>query len=186
MDISKGSPEASKFITNVGLITTRNPIGDNIMAAEWTHHIAYSPGLIAISIHKVDATYKNIKDSNEFGVNICAQDQNVISSISGNVSGKEIDKIAALKELGFKFYQGKQIKALMVQDSAMNAECKLITEIPSGDHILLIGEVLHAQANDKEPLAYHLGKYWKLGEQIKKPEQEILNKIAQTLEKHKK
>ena len=156
------------------------------MAAEWTHHISYSPGLIAISIHKTDTTYKNIKDSKEFGVSICTHDQNIISSVSGDRHGQEVDKISALKELGFKFYSGKKIKALLVQDSAMNAECKLINEIPAGDHVLLIGEIVEAEASDKEPLAYHLGKYWKLGEQIKKPNQPILDKIKEVIDKHKK
>jgi len=68
----------------------------------------------------------------------------------------------------------------------MNAECKLINEIPAGDHVLLIGEIVEAQASEKEPLAYHLGKYWKIGEQIKKPEQPILDKIKEVVEKHKK
>ena len=41
-----------QFLTNVGLITSDGPYGPNVMAAEWTHHISYSPGLIAVNIHR--------------------------------------------------------------------------------------------------------------------------------------
>ena len=40
------------------------------MAAEWTHHISYSPSLIAINVRGHDATAENIQSSNEFGVNL--------------------------------------------------------------------------------------------------------------------
>ena len=56
-----------QFLTNVGLITTDGPYGPNVMAAEWTHHISYTPSLIAINV-RGDATAENIDHSKEFGV----------------------------------------------------------------------------------------------------------------------
>ena len=53
------------------------------MAAEWTRHISYSPSLISVNIRGHDATAKNIEASKEFGVNIAAEDHNVICSIAG-------------------------------------------------------------------------------------------------------
>ena len=50
MDIKYGGPEARRFITNVGLITSNGPLGHNIMACEWTHQVSYSPGLITVCI----------------------------------------------------------------------------------------------------------------------------------------
>ena len=45
------------------------------MAAEWTHHISYSPSLISVNIRGHDATAKNIEASKEFGVNISRRSQ---------------------------------------------------------------------------------------------------------------
>ena len=186
MDIQWGSLEAGKFVTNVGLITTNGPHGNNIMAAEWTYHISYSPGLIAISLRPTRATHENIMKTKEFGVNLCATDQNVASSIAGGSTGKETDKIKVLEELGIKFYKAKKINALMVKGAALNAECKLIKSITLGDHELLVGEVLDMQASDKDSLIYHGGKYFKVGERIQKPPQNELDKISKLVEKHKK
>ena len=46
MDLPWGDEKTTKFVTNVGLITSNGPYGYNIIAAEWTHQVSYSPSLI--------------------------------------------------------------------------------------------------------------------------------------------
>ena len=186
MDIPWGSEPAQKFLTNVGLITSDGPFGPNVMACEWTHHISYSPGLIAISVGKNKATAENISKTKEFGVNICSTKQSVMSSVTGNYTGKEVDKIKVLEELGFKFYKAKQIKTLMIADVALNVECKVIKEISLEKHILFIGEAQEISVSSEEPLIYNKGKYWLSGDQIQKPPQGELDKIKEIVEKFRK
>jgi hypothetical protein len=50
MELSWNDRRTRQFLTNVGLITTDGPYGPNVMAAEWTHHVSYSPSLIAINV----------------------------------------------------------------------------------------------------------------------------------------
>ncbi len=186
MDIPWGSDGAKKFVTNVGLITSTGPFGDNIMAAEWTHHVSYSPALIAVCLHEMDTTTQNILKTKEFGVNLAAQDQNVLSSVSGGSHGKDVDKIKVLKDLGFRFYKGKKIKAFMVEGASLNAECKVIFSKTLGDHVMFVGEVQEVNISEKESLIYHGGKYFKAGENIPRPQQEEMDKIKQLVEKYKK
>ena len=186
MNIDHGSDVAKKFVTNVGLITSSGPHGNNIMAAEWTYHVSYEPGLVVISLRPSRATYDNIMKTKEFGVSICASDQNVLSSIAGGSSGKDINKIKVAKDLGFNFYNAKKIKVLMVKDAAANIECKLVDKIKTGDHVLFVGEAVEISATDKQPIIYSAGKYWKFGDQVHKPHQEFLDNINKLVEKHKK
>lgn len=185
MDLPWGDEKTVKFITNVGLITSDGPNGPDIMAAEWTHHISYRPGLIAVCIGFGKATLENIQKTKEFGVNIASVNQSVMATIAGNSSGHDVDKIGVLKELGFKFYPAKKIKTLMVEGAAMNAECKLVKEITLGDHVMLVGEVVEASAG-KEPFAYHKGEYWKLNTSIEKPTEKERAKIREIIERHRK
>jgi flavin reductase (DIM6/NTAB) family NADH-FMN oxidoreductase RutF len=99
------------------------------MACEWTHHISYSPGLIAVCISPNKATYENIKQTKEFGVNLCSTEQSIMSSIAGGYTGSMYNKINALKELGFGFYEAKKIKVAMIKGAAVNIECILSREI---------------------------------------------------------
>ncbi len=179
--------ELKKFITNVGLITSNGPYGLNVMACEWTYKISSNPGLIAISSHPGNISTDNIMKTKEFGVSIAATDQNIFASVAGNYSGKDYDKIKALEELGYKFYKAKKIDTLMVEGSVMNLECKVIHEFHEGDHILFIGEVVEREDHpEKESLAYHKGKYWKIDTKVFKPSEEELAKINKVIEKYKK
>lgn len=186
MNIEWGSPATQKFITNVGLITSNGPYGNNIMACEWTHHISYSPGLIAVSISKDSATNKNIKKTKEFGVNLASIHQNSLSSLSGRFSGVEHDKIAGFKKLEFQFYQASKIKCSMVKDAALNVECKLIKSIELKEYTLFIGEALAIKISDNQPLAYHQGSYWGLAQTIPKPTEEERQKQKEVMDGFKK
>lgn len=174
------------FVTNVGLITSNGPYGYNIMACEWTHMISYDPGLILLAIRSHKATFANILKTKVFGVNVAANDQNIVSSVSGNATGKAVDKIKVLEELGYKFYKAKHIDVCMVEGAALNAECKLIKHIDIGDHPLLIGEVINVQVNEKNPLVYYQGKYWNVGEKIEKPSETYREQIKELKSKYSK
>jgi flavin reductase (DIM6/NTAB) family NADH-FMN oxidoreductase RutF len=185
MNMDWGSPAAHAFVTNVGIITSNGPIGPNVMAAEWTHQISYSPGLIAVGISNHNsATAANIRATKEFGVNLASTEQNIASSMSGKSSGKQVDKIAALKELGFTFYAGKKINAPMLENASLNVECKLIQEVKTGSHTLFIGEAIDVTVGSKEPLAFHAGKYWKLDTLIQKPSYAEREKMSRVVETH--
>ncbi len=187
MDLPWGDERSVQFITNVGLITTDGPIGPNIMAAEWTHHVSYEPGVIAVCIHRSNKeTAVNIRKTKEFGVSLASTRQSIMASVAGGSKGHKTDKIKALQDLGFRFYKGKKIKALMVQGAAMTAECKLVKIIEIGSHMIFFGEVLEAAADGQEPLAYHKGRYWKLTEKIQKPSAEEKEKIDTVIKKHSK
>jgi flavin reductase (DIM6/NTAB) family NADH-FMN oxidoreductase RutF len=187
MDLSWNDRRTRQFLTNVGLITSDGSNGPNVMAAEWTHHISYSPSLIAVNIRGRNTTAENIIDSKEFGANLAAEDQNILCSLAGRYSGKHLDKIAFFKEIGVVFYKANKIKALLIKGAAMNAECKLIRQEEIGDHIMFVGEIIEITADENiKPLVYHNGKYWKLGDNLPSPRQEILDGINQFANKYQK
>jgi flavin reductase (DIM6/NTAB) family NADH-FMN oxidoreductase RutF len=190
MDLGWGNEKASKFVTNVGLITSDGPNGPNIMAAEWTYYVSWSPAIIAVHLgggKTAKATSENITASREFGVSIASSDQNVIASIAGGASGREVDKMSVLKEMGVKFYPSKNIKPPLLSGAAINVECRLLEAKELGDHTMFIGEVLSIETDlAKEPLLYSFGKYYSMGEKANKPEQSVLDNIEKLKAKHAK
>ncbi len=187
MNLQWNDSRTRQFVTNVGLITSYGPYGPDIMAAEWTHHISYSPSLIAVNIRGHDATAHNIQESKEFGVNLASEDQNILCSISGRFTGTTVDKIQILHEFGAKFYSGRKIACQMLENCAMNAECKLVKQEELGDHIMFVGEVIEISADENiRPLLYHKGKYWKMSDTVEKPSTDVLNRIDDLGERFKK
>lgn len=179
-----GSAAAHKFITNVGLITSNGPHGENIMSAEWTHHISYSPGMIAVCIRPGKATAENILSTKEFGVNLASIEQGEAVSVSGGHSGKVMDKIAALKELGIGFTKGSKINVPMVKEAALQLECKLAHEMQLGSHILFVGEIISVKVTEKEPLALYKGRYWKMDTPLDKPAKERREAVQAIVSTH--
>lgn len=185
--LAYGAAGSEKFITNVGLITSNGSHGPNIMAASWTHHVSYEPALVLVCIEPDDATLENIIDTKVFGIGLASDQQNVLASIAGSYSGRTVDKVSLLKELGFEFHEGAKTKTPVVAGAALNMELKLVTHDSVGSHDILIGKVLASSVNKSaEPVAYSRGRYRKLGHDIEKPEQEALDKIASLAEKHRK
>lgn len=160
------------FSTGISMITSRGPHGPNVMAAEWVMQISHSPILVAIFIHKGSYTIKNIEKTKEFGVNVASKEQTTEISIAGGYSGSEINKLE-IKNI-FKISKPHKIKAPMILGCTINAECKLVRKEKLGDHVMLVGRVVHIEHDDtKSPLMYHRGRYFSIGSTVEPDRQEV-------------
>jgi len=164
------------FATTVGLITTKSSRhGQNVMAAEWTMHIAYEPMLIAVFVHE-SPTYWNIEETRVFGVNIASDDQAELVNIAGGYSGTELDKLAIPST--FKTYNAKHVDVPMIEGCALNAECRVIATQKMGDHIMVVGEAISAKFDEKKfPLIYTRGNYRKIS-RSKIPSGRIVTRVT--------
>ncbi len=160
------------FSTGVSMITSRGTKGPNVMAAEWVMQISYNPVLITIFIHNGSQTIKNIEKTKEFGVNVASKDQTTQVNVAGGYSGSEIDKLK-IKDI-FEISSPKKIKTPMISGCTVNAECKLIKKEKIGDHVMMVGKVVHIKHDDtKSPLIYHKGRYFNLDSTIEQDRKEV-------------
>ena len=131
------------------------------MAAEWTFQVSYQPMRFIVLVYSGDATHDNIKESKEFGVNFLSTDDAILANIAGSYTGKEVNKLSS--EL-FQTYSAKQINAPMISGCFLNAECRLIQVLETGDHTMFLGEVVNIQVDkSKSPLLYSQRQYWQRG-----------------------
>ena len=154
-----GSPDLDAayhaFTTTVGLITTNGSKGPNVMAAEWTFHVSYEPFLIAVLVDPENATHAAITETGEFGVNLVSEEQVAPMGFAGHFSKHDTDKLSS--EL-FETYPGGRIKAPMLRSALLNAECRVVKEVPMGDHTAFVGEVLAFSVDStRKPIVLHRG-----------------------------
>lgn len=189
MEIKPDSELAKGFTTTVGIVSSRGSLGDNLMAAEWTYLVSYNPAMITVHIghRRTKATAENIKETGVFGVSLAGIHQNVVTSIIGNNTGHEIDKIAALAELGYTFERGEATQVLLSKDAVFLAECKLVKIEPMGDHTMFLGEVVAAkEGTSTDPILYNRKKYWKIGDPVVKPSDEERARFKIIIDAHRK
>ena len=136
------------------------------MSAEWTYHVSYDPFLIAVFVDPGEASLDIIAETKEFGVNMWSEGQAAQSSVAGNHSMKEVDK---LPNSLFKTYKAKYIKAPMIEGCVLNAECRLVASYKVGDHTMFVGQVIAARydANKRPLLLRGASGYHELGERIR-------------------
>ena len=136
----------------------------NGMIAAWTTPLSCSPPLIGVSISPRRYTYKLIKESREFTLNIL--DVNHVKQVHflGTVSGRSRDK---LKESGLTLSESKRVKPPHVEEALGVLECRVEKEVEAGDHVFFIARILEAYAKsevfdeiykpEKAKILLHLG-----------------------------
>ncbi|MEZ4502984.1 MAG: flavin reductase family protein [Dehalococcoidia bacterium] len=152
--------------TTVALVTSAVEGRQNVMACEWAMMVSASPLRFVVSIAPRRVTHELIEASGEFGLSFCSEEQAKLSHVSGSYSLRDVDK---WELANFELYDAKTIAVPMVAHSVLNVECRVIAREYLGDHTLFIGEASWARYDpDLEPMFYHDGKYWRLGDQIPK------------------
>ncbi len=156
-----------QFTTTVAFITTHGSRGPNVMAAEWTFNVSYEPFLISVHIASGEATYEAIEETKEFSVNPATEEQVAAMSFAGHFTRHETDKLSS--DL-FETYPATKIKVPLIKGCLLNAECRLIQQIPMGDHTAFVGEVVAFSSDStRKPVVLHRGAH-SLGPRIERRE----------------
>jgi flavin reductase (DIM6/NTAB) family NADH-FMN oxidoreductase RutF len=167
---------ATRLINNGPVILVTSKYGEisNVMTVAWESPVSHEPPLIMISIKQSRYSYLLIEKSREFGINISSENLLKEVHFCGTNSGRDMDKFekASLTKI-----PAKKIKAPLIDECIGWIECRVIKSIPTGDHILFIGEVVNAKCEDslfdgywrnEAKTIHHLGdnKYAVLGSRI--------------------
>ncbi len=154
------------FTTTVALVTSKHNDEKNVMSAEWSLRVSLTPFLMCVFVGYRRETYRLIRDSGEFGLSYCADDQAHLAHIAGNYSLKTHNKF---EMADFQTFEAKHISAPLIAGTISSFECRVIDEFRMGDHAAFVGEVLAGYYdNTKKPLIFHNGKFWQVGPRIRK------------------
>ncbi|MBA7692392.1 Flavoredoxin [subsurface metagenome] len=110
----------------------------NFMTISWGGIASEQPPMISVAIRHNRYTYKGIKQTGHFSVNIPSKDIVSEADYCGIVSGSKANKV---KICHFKVFYGKLINAPMIEQCPVNLECKLVHILDLGSHALVIGKI---------------------------------------------
>jgi flavin reductase (DIM6/NTAB) family NADH-FMN oxidoreductase RutF/rubredoxin len=113
--------------------------------------VTSEPSKIAISSHKKNFTTSKIIDSGKFSISVLKKDVNTsLIGEFGFMSGEDFDKFRNVKSI--TSVTGAPI---IVDSSVAWFDCKVVSSVDVGSHILIIGEVLDCDLfSGEEPLTY--------------------------------
>ena len=178
--MSKVEWKAGTFIYPIPavMVTSGNMEKSNIMTVAWTGILNTNPAMCYISVRPERYSYKLIKDSGEFVINLTNEKLVFATDWCGVKSGKDYDKF---KEMKLTKEKANHVKCPLIKESPVSVECKVKEIKELGSHHVFIAEVLSIDADDKyidekgafdiskcDLIAYNNGGYYSLDKKIGK------------------
>ena len=170
------------------LVTSGDMKNSNIMTVAWTGTICSDPAMTYISVRPNRYSYKLIKESGEFVINLTTRDLTFATDWCGVKSGKDVDKF---KEMHLTKQKANFVKCPLIAESPVSIECKVVEIKELGSHDMFIAEVLGINASNEyidekgafdiskcDLIAYANGGYYTLDKKI--------GKFGYSVEKKKK
>lgn len=116
----------------------------NIITCEDSMPASYEPPMVAICISPKRHSYRLIRESGEFAINIPTIGIVKAVLLCGRASGQTMDKFQRAKLTSIP---AQKVKAPLIKECIAHLECKLSHQFETGDHTIFVGEVIAASAN---------------------------------------
>ena len=116
----------------------------NIITIGWAGTICSEPPMVSISVRPSRYSYKLIKESKEFVINIPSKKLAKETDLCGVISGSKYDKF---HETGLTTGKSNSIKTPIIQECPINLECKVKEEIELGSHNMFLAEITSVQVS---------------------------------------
>jgi flavin reductase (DIM6/NTAB) family NADH-FMN oxidoreductase RutF len=159
-----------RFVNPVGIVTACHDGRCNAMSAEWTSLISLKPYLLGVYVAQERYTHSLIEQEEVFSVSLLRNDQAALAVLFGNSTAWEVDKTPLLEQYTEPSPLGG---GPLVKGANAHFVCKIADRHTVGSHTLLVGVPLYAKpVAEDQPLAYHGGRYFRLGEQLRRPRTE--------------
>jgi flavin reductase (DIM6/NTAB) family NADH-FMN oxidoreductase RutF len=154
LDADRFRAALGRFASGVTVLTMRDAEGrDHGMTATAFSSLSLDPPLVLACVDRGASMAKPLEGATHLAVNLLAADQ---EELSRRFADKDVDRFA-----GVRIRRGTGDLPLL--DGALaHLECRIAARHPGGDHVIVVGEVLRAEAHEGEPLVYHRGRYARL------------------------
>lgn len=141
------------FTTGVTVVTMA--VGEHIdgITVNSFCSLSLSPPLVLICIGKENDSHGFLQQAEMYAVNILSVDQ------------EEVSRRFAMRE-GEKFPRGSFVLSTwglpLINGTLAHLECRVVNQLPGGDHTIFVGEVMEAQVREGRPLVYFRSGYQRL------------------------
>lgn len=152
-----------KYPEQVVIAVTKDAQGKyNPITLGWTMITSHEPPMMAISVGHTRYSLGAIRQAREFVIAFPSSSMAEDALFHGTNSGRDMDKLA---ECGTRTQQAAEIDSLLLADAVANFECRLESELETGDHVILVGRVMASHVSESDALRrlYTVGENYQMG-----------------------
>jgi flavin reductase (DIM6/NTAB) family NADH-FMN oxidoreductase RutF len=117
----------------------------NAVAIAWLTPVSINPPLLAFAIRPQRYSYDLLQENTAFVVNAMAYDRAVEVLFCGRCSGRDVDKLATA---GLTPVDSQAVNVPAIGEALAHVECEVEAEYPAGDHVIVVGRVVAASAEE--------------------------------------
>jgi flavin reductase (DIM6/NTAB) family NADH-FMN oxidoreductase RutF len=117
----------------------------SVLPVAWIAIAGSTPASIVMALRSTRHTLELIRTTGEFTVNIPSVSLAEAVDYCGLVSGRTTDKFA---DTGLTPVAGTKVSTPIVEQCPLNLECRVLSETPNGDYVLVLGEILETLADE--------------------------------------
>jgi flavin reductase (DIM6/NTAB) family NADH-FMN oxidoreductase RutF len=139
------------YATGVTVVTAIGPNGPSGATANAVTSLSLDPPMMLACLDRESRTLTSVRAQGRFGVNALAAGQ---ADVAQRFSGKD-PEAAQWDGIGWSESEGVP----RLDGGLLWVACELRDLIDGGDHLILTGNVLQAEANEGQPLLFHRGDY---------------------------
>jgi len=161
----------------VTLVSCVNAQGEaNVFTASWVGVASTSPPYVTLGVRPYRWSYKAIKETGEFVLNIPHEGLLEAVDICGHTARSRKERLQRAK---LTLTDASKVKAPLVVECPVNLECQVEHELHLDSHRLFVGRVVAVHASQEVitserlidyaktmPLAYLGNEYWNLGQRL--------------------
>ena len=120
--------------------------------------VSLNPPLVLVCIDHRSHLMEHFQDGRPFGINVLGEHQQDLSNRFSRGGPDRFESVG--------WHPGNTGVPLLPEVLA-TFECRLVDSKGAGDHLILIGEVLHAAYHEGKPLAYFRSSYRSVMEELR-------------------
>jgi len=128
----------------------------NLMPATWFMRTSGKPPLLAVSLRKERYTFGLISARKEFVLALPGPGMEKLVAYAGSHSGRKDDKFVSQ---GLTALPATQVGVPLLDGAAANFECRVVSTHETGDHVIVVGEVVAAHSGGTPSVLIHVGNY---------------------------
>lgn len=161
----------------VTLVSCINAQGEaNVFTASWVGVASASPPYITLGVRPYRWSYKAIRETGEFVLNIPSEELLEAVDICGHTAKSREER---LHRAGLTLTKASRVRAPLLVECPVNIECQVEHELHLDSHRLFVGRVVAVHADEgiltpeklidftkAHPLAYLGNEYWGLGKRL--------------------
>ncbi|MGO9971521.1 MAG: flavin reductase family protein [Solirubrobacteraceae bacterium] len=138
----------ARFASGVAVVTTLDPNQQpRGLTTTALTSVSLTPPLLLVCVDQSSRTLPALQHAQAFAVNVLAAGH---ARLARHFASKEEEKFA-----GLAWSPGRDGAPILRDHCVAWVECRTRREIEAGDHLILIGDVVHGgTANDRESLIY--------------------------------